>query len=70
MLGLLQNKFYTKTFIVVTFFIFCLSYINAQKDFKGRVIDAKTNEPIPFVNIGIIEEGVGTVSDEEGLFHL
>lgn len=42
----------------------------AQKDYKGKVVDAKTGEVIPFVNIGIVEEGIGTVSDEEGLFHL
>lgn len=43
---------------------------NGQKDYKGRVIDNNSNQPIPFVNIGIKEAGVGTVSDEEGLFHL
>ncbi len=70
MLGLPQNSFYIKTCIVVTLFLFYLGRTNAQKDFKGRVVDENTKEPIPFVNIGIIEEGVGTVSDEEGLFHL
>lgn len=51
--------------------LFLLGFIaNGQKDYKGRVIDAKTNEPIPYVNIGIIDAGIGTVSDEEGLFHL
>jgi hypothetical protein len=44
--------------------------IGAQLNYKGLVIDAQTKEPIPFVNIGIIDSGVGTVSDEEGLFHL
>ncbi|PRX55163.1 carboxypeptidase-like regulatory domain-containing protein [Flagellimonas meridianipacifica] len=53
--------------------LFCIAIpltIAAQKDFKGRVLDAKTNAPIPYVNIGIVNKGVGTVSDEEGLFHL
>ncbi|AKA36191.1 carboxypeptidase-like regulatory domain-containing protein [Flagellimonas lutaonensis] len=49
---------------------FCATGLSAQKDYKGRVIDAKTKEPIPYVNIGIVDAGVGTVSDEEGLFHL
>ncbi|MEM9362588.1 MAG: carboxypeptidase-like regulatory domain-containing protein [Bacteroidota bacterium] len=44
--------------------------VSAQKDYKGRVLDAKTNTPIPYVNIGIVNKGIGTVSDEEGLFHL
>ncbi|MEX0275115.1 MAG: carboxypeptidase-like regulatory domain-containing protein [Flavobacteriaceae bacterium] len=47
-----------------------LTPIQAQHDFKGMVIDAKTGNPIPYVNIGIVEKGIGTVSDEDGLFHL
>ncbi|QCX00173.1 hypothetical protein FGM00_08655 [Aggregatimonas sangjinii] len=43
---------------------------HAQKDYKGVVIDAKTNEIVPYVNIGIVGKGIGTVSDEEGIFHL
>lgn len=42
----------------------------AQADFKGKLIDAKTGNPIPYVNIGIVDKGIGTVSDEDGLFHL
>jgi hypothetical protein len=42
----------------------------AQQDFKGLIVDDITNEPIPYVNIGILQKGVGTVSDEQGLFHL
>lgn len=42
----------------------------AQKDYKGKIVDAQTGETIPYVNIGIVEQGIGTVSDEEGLFHL
>lgn len=51
------------------FFLFGL-VVNGQKDYKGRVIDDSTKQPIPYVNIGIKEAGVGTVSDEEGLFHM
>ena len=42
----------------------------AQQDYKGRVLDAKTNTPIPYVNIGVVDRGIGTVSQEDGLFHL
>ena len=49
---------------------FCITTSIAQKDFKGVLVDAKTNETIPYVNIGIVNRGIGTVSDEEGLFHL
>lgn len=34
------------------------------------ILDAKDGQPVPYVNIGIVEKGVGTVSDEEGKFHL
>lgn len=41
-----------------------------QQDYKGKVIDAESREPLPYVNIGIFGKGIGTVSDENGLFHL
>ncbi|MCB0372891.1 MAG: carboxypeptidase-like regulatory domain-containing protein [Muricauda sp.] len=37
---------------------------------KGVVLDESTGLPIPFVNIGILSESLGTVSNEEGKFHL
>jgi len=52
-------------------FLFVVTFsLNGQTDYKGKVIDAETGEPIPYVNIGIVEKRIGTVSDEEGLFHL
>lgn len=40
------------------------------QDYKGKLIDGKTNNPIPYVNIGIVDKGIGTVSYEDGTFHL
>lgn len=37
---------------------------------KGVVLDAKTSAPIPYVNIGVPNEGVGTVADAKGQFTL
>ena len=55
----------------VAFFVFLFSHsLFAQQDYKGQVVDTKTGQPIPYVNIGIVEKGIGTVSDEEGKFHL
>lgn len=34
------------------------------------MFDNKSKEPISFVNIGILGENFGTVSDEEGRFNL
>ncbi|NNM18699.1 MAG: carboxypeptidase-like regulatory domain-containing protein [Croceitalea sp.] len=56
--------------LLILFSIFLCQISFAQKDYKGRVIDAITKKPIPFVNIGIVDAGIGTVSNEEGLFHL
>jgi len=51
-------------------FSFFTIVVGAQKDYKGRVVDANTKEPLAYVNIGVQEAGIGTVSDEEGLFHM
>ena len=42
----------------------------AQLAYPGRVVDAVSGAPIPFVNIGISGKGIGTVSDEAGAFLL
>lgn len=42
----------------------------AQIDYNGQILDARTQEPLPYVNIGIVGKGVGTVTDEEGIFYL
>ena len=57
-------------FLFVALTILTLIGVLGQKDYKGKVIDANTQKVIPFVNIGIVAQGIGTVSDEDGLFHL
>lgn len=42
---------------------------NAQV-LKGIVINARTAEPVPFANIGILNKNVGTVTSEDGSFQL
>jgi hypothetical protein len=36
----------------------------------GQVLDATTQEPLPYVNIGLVNQNIGTVSDESGYFEL
>ncbi|WP_165200569.1 carboxypeptidase-like regulatory domain-containing protein [Muriicola soli] len=57
---------------IITYFLFIslVNLANSQQDYKGIIVDKKTNQPIPFVNIGIVDKGIGTVSNEDGLFHL
>lgn len=36
----------------------------------GTITDAKTGQGIPFVNIGVVGKVLGTVSNEQGAYHL
>jgi hypothetical protein len=37
---------------------------------SGRVTDAQTGQPLPFVNIGVVGKALGTVSNEQGQYGL
>jgi hypothetical protein len=54
--------------------LLCLSVLvtsfSANAQLKGLVIDAETKKPIPYVNIGIVNKNVGTVSLEDGKFEI
>lgn len=41
-----------------------------QTALSGRVTDAKTGNGVMFVNIGVLNKGIGTVSDENGNYSL
>jgi len=47
--------------------LFSLSLF-AQKSTEGIIKNAETDEPIPYVNIGIVKKDKGTVSTDEGKF--
>ena len=52
-------------------FIFCTAFIiplGAQNFIIGLVLDSESLEPLPYVNIGLQNRNIGTVSDEEGYF--
>lgn len=55
--------------LFVVLIVFPLSG-SALQVIGGRVIDSDTGEGIPYVNIGIILNGSGTVSDENGKFSI
>lgn len=44
--------------------------VHAQMTVRGRVLDAETGKGVPFVNIGLFEKNIGTLSDEDGSFEL
>ncbi|SEL74589.1 TonB-dependent Receptor Plug Domain [Maribacter orientalis] len=49
-------------------FLLLSNCVFSQINFKGVVTDADTGLSLPFVNIGFINKGLGTVSDEYGSF--
>ena len=53
--------------------ISCVMFLalNAQSiDIQGFLMDAKTQKPVQYANIGIMEKNIGTVTDENGRFVL
>ena len=58
-----------KRILFVALFIFPSLLANAQV-FEGLVKDAKTNQPLPYVNVGIIGKSVGTVTDSAGRYKI
>lgn len=44
--------------------------VTSQNILNGKIINKDSNEPIPYVNIGIVNKDIGTVSDENGDFEL
>ena len=50
---------------------FLLIAYNLQAQFiTGKVLDAENRQPLPFVNIGVLNKNLGTVSNEYGTFLL
>lgn len=54
----------------VFFLLFPFLVFSQQQVAKGMVLDKVTNEPIPYVNISILESTVGTSSDDDGSYVL
>ncbi len=53
----------------ILFFLLTSNIIKAQF-ISGKVLDASTQQPLPYVNIGVLNKNLGTVSDEYGGFSL
>ncbi len=57
-------------FIFLLILALCISRLHSQYSVKGSVQDADTNLPLAFVNIGVVNKEIGTVSAEDGSFYL
>ena len=55
--------------LIILFLSFTIWHLHAQS-FEGIVKDAKTNEPLSFVNVGIVGKSIGTVTDDNGHFNI
>lgn len=55
--------------IFISLLIPFLSF-SQKSSFQGRVIDYKTKDPISFVNIGIENRPLGTITDDRGFFSI
>ena len=58
-----------KLFLFFVFFVFCISTSTGQT-VTGKVVDISTSEPLAYVNIGVIGQPRGTITDETGNFEL
>lgn len=59
-------------YVVALLFLLGVSntLIAQEKKVIGRLVDAETKQAIPYVNIGVFQKNIGTVSDENGNFVL
>ncbi|MCK6649142.1 MAG: carboxypeptidase-like regulatory domain-containing protein [Bacteroidia bacterium] len=57
---------------VLSLVVLCMLgvYSAIAQSFSGKILNANDKSPIPFVNIGIVGKGVGTVSDTEGNYRI
>ena len=55
---------------LVLLICFSPNAIAQEKLLSGVITDAENNRPLPYVNIGISDKSVGTVSNEKGEFRL
>src|SRR5690606_6003173 len=51
-------------------FLFFVGTVYGQEEITGKIIDSETEAVIPYVNIGIKDKGVGTVTNQNGKFTL
>jgi CarboxypepD_reg-like domain len=50
--------------------VFCFTDFCFAQTVKGFVLDQETQQPVPYVNIGIVNKNVGTVLSENGAFEI
>ena len=59
-----------KVFISILIGLICAIVHSQEKTISGKVLNFENSEPLAYVNIGIKNKTVGTVSNNNGLFNL
>lgn len=57
-------------YFIFIFLICAFSVDSIAQSIQGQTIDESTSQPVAFVNVGILHEQMGTVSNETGYFSL
>ena len=60
----------TRILLFLTLILITISSFAQKTKVRGSIIDTKTKENIPFVNLIFVGTSTGTVSDFEGIFFL
>jgi len=58
-----------KSVLFVLLFLFCIGTSTGQT-VTGKIVDISTGEPLMYVNIGVVGQPRGTITDETGAFEL
>ncbi len=68
----MSNRIVIRSFLLITILIVSGLGISAQNTtvVKGVVIDKKTREPLPFVNVYFEGRNIGTITDDKGRYSL
>jgi len=64
------NIYIKKIILFFSFWILSLAVFAQTTEIRGIIIDSKTSDPLPFVNIGVQGQLRGTFSDSNGNYHL
>lgn len=59
-----------KRILLLVVFVLIQQVVANAQVFEGNIKDAKTNENLAYVNVGVIGKASGTVTDDNGHFKL
>ena len=68
-IGRTDKKLEMKEYVLsIAVFFATIHNLYSQKIIRGKVIEQQSNIPISFVNIGIVNSSIGTISNQDGTF--